>query len=71
MKIEGRAGEFFYKALIRFADSSVCGGFSLTTAYYSSLEGVKKDYPKGTYIKWPVDEVDRGVIYVPTPEEYQ
>ena len=70
MNIEGMKGEFFYRALVRVGGEDGVG-FYLTNVYYSSREEVEKDYKVGVDIKWPVDEVDRGVIYIPAPEEFQ
>jgi len=69
MIIKTMPGEFFYRALVRGGVTTL--GFILTDKYYASREDVCAAYPVGTDIKWPVDEIDRGVIYIPTPEEYQ
>jgi len=69
MQIDNMKGEFFYRALIRYGGEDG-NGFYLTTVYYSSREEVCKDHPLGIDIKWPVDEIDRGVMYIPAPEEY-
>jgi hypothetical protein len=45
-------------------------GFELTEKYYRSKEEVYLDYLVGDDILWPVDEVDRGVMYIPDPSEY-
>lgn len=72
MQIDNMKGEFFYRALIRTHGSDFINeqGFKLTELYYASREDVCADCPVGTDIRWPVEEVDRGVMYIPALEEY-
>jgi hypothetical protein len=72
MKISTMPGRFLYRALVREnpLGRPSSRGFVLTTKYYDSREEACLDYLVGDDILWPVDEIDRGVIYIPTPEEF-
>lgn len=71
MKIDSMPGEFFYRALVRDRDGS--NGYLLTVKYYSTREELIADYPGRRVIdvQWPVDEIDRGVLYIPSEGELQ
>jgi hypothetical protein len=69
INIEGMKGEFLYRALVRFEEDEY--GFSFAPEYFRSKAEVAAKYLRAVEILWPVDEIDRGVIYIPAPEEYQ
>ena len=69
MNIDNMKGEFLYRALVRHRGSDQ-EGFALTQYYYRSKESVCTEY-RNHDILWPVEEIDRGLMYIPAPEELQ
>ncbi len=69
MKMDSVPGEFAFKALVKLKDSDI--GWQLTTEYFLSITEVYSYC--GDEIKWevkyPVEELDNGAIYIPAPEE--
>lgn len=68
MKIEGIEGEYAFKALIRNPGNYA---WDLTPFYYLNIKDIEKDYPNvvETDVKWPVEVMENGAIYVPSKEE--
>jgi hypothetical protein len=72
MRIDNMKGEFLYRALISHSGSQYCeekDSWCLTTEFFRTKEDAQKRY-KSYEILWPVDEVDRGVMYIPDPSEF-
>lgn len=64
MKLYGKPGEFAFKALINQGQ-----GWDHTSYYYFSLEDAVRDYPESIKVKWPAEEIEPGVIYIPDESE--
>lgn len=65
MKIKGMDGEFGFKALVRDY-GSVFSGWKLTDKYFFECPTSPSEQ-----IKWPVEVLDDGSIYIPSEEELQ
>jgi hypothetical protein len=65
MKIKNVPGEWGFRALV-----PAWRGYDLSQVFYLSLEDAKKDYPK-TDIKWPVEVLENGAVYIPDPSELE
>lgn len=66
MKIDNVPGEVAFKALVRM--KTWHSAWSLTSEFFFSLDEVKLDYDEWN-IKWPVEELDNGTLYIPSAEE--
>jgi len=68
MKCSYREGEFLFRALFSFGD-----GWELTKYYFKDLDEAKghilEVYGDTDLIKWPVEEISPGCLYLPTQEE--
>ena len=64
MKIANTPGEFFFRAL--YLDPSDC--WKLSISYFSTIEDAIVQL--GKKVKWPVEILDNGAVYVPAPDEY-
>lgn len=65
MKLKGIPGEFFFRGLIY----NGVGYWKLTEGYYSSFKELEDVY--GEDVKWPVEIMDDGSIYVPDTSELE
>lgn len=78
MKMDMMPGEFAFKALVKAkhttkdADGKVYSdSWGETTGFFLSLEEVQAYYnPDDWDIKWPIEVLDNGSIYIPAKEEY-
>lgn len=61
MKIEGQKGEFAYKALF-----NISNGWELSNNFY-----FENPFPTNKDVKWPVEEISPGCIYIPSAEELE
>lgn len=67
MKIEGVSGEFAFRALVRYIDSTWKPDWIITPYYFNRNE-VEERYP-GYEIKWPIEVYEDGSIYIPSEGE--
>ena len=66
MKVDNMEGEFFFKALVKWNGSS---GWQLSEYYFQTIEEVKF-YCDTDVIIWPVEAMDGGTVYAPSPQEF-
>lgn len=75
MKISNVPGEFGWKALVYFSIPEGCRGskgYRLTEEFFFSEEDVRDTYHDEQWrIKWPVEVMDNGTVYVPDPSELE
>lgn len=74
MKIKGKDGKVFFKALIRYDKYY---GFEISQSFYASKEqailgcfGPSYNEADGELL-WPVDMLDENTVYIPSEEELQ
>lgn len=67
MKIENMSGEFAFKGMVKL------DGRWIITGYYFSLDELKTDptYSRSNEVKWPVEVLDNGGVYIPDESEYK
>lgn len=66
MKANNVPGEFGFKAVRQWEEK---GYWELSDNYFFSFEEAMKAW--GPNIKWPVEVLDNGSIYVPAKEELE
>lgn len=74
MKVNNVLGEFGFKALVRGISplTSTRVGYWLSDDYYLNEDEAKRAFSPNHYeVRWPVEQLDNGGVYIPSKEELE